>query len=59
MGSAPSSETAWPGESGSLFRLEAGESPSGFSNASMEAFKDACGHVFAVGVEGVEEALLS
>ena len=35
---SPSSEKASSGESRSLLRLEDGESPSGFSRASIEAF---------------------
>jgi len=37
---SPSSDIAWSGDSARLFGLEAGESPSGFSTISVDAFED-------------------
>ena len=52
IGSSSSSETAWAGDSGKLFRLEPGESPSGFSKASFGASEDECAYCFVMSVVG-------
>lgn len=52
MGS-PLLEMGLSGDSWRRLRLEDGESPSGFSRTSCDAFEDEIVYVFVVGVEGV------